>query len=115
MTRSLLMVVGAGTRQTLASYLSMHTVPETTASSGHLWSGLAPCAATAPAVSASHADAMIPRRATVLIPVPPFRPMAHPFTRELDAGCSARCPGCHRGEAAEETVLLAVRTSREVD
>jgi len=30
-----------GTRQTLASYLSMHTVPETTASTAHFFSGLA--------------------------------------------------------------------------
>src|SRR4029450_6354546 len=37
-------VIAFGTRQTLASYVSMHTVPDTTESNGHLLSGFAPCA-----------------------------------------------------------------------
>jgi len=65
------MVVGTGTRQTLASYLSIHTVPETTASSGHFWRGLAPCATTAPAGSSTHADILIRscRRTSPSVPI----------------------------------------------
>src|SRR5262249_29869533 len=103
-TRFLLIVVGTGTRQTLASYLSMHTVPETTASSGHFWRGWAPCATTAPAGSASHPDTMILPIVPALIAVP-----------SLDARCSARRSRCDWGEAAEEAVLLAVRIGGEVD
>src|SRR5262245_41968488 len=113
------MVVGAGTRQTLASYLSIHTVPETTASSGHFWSGLAPCASTTPAGSTSHADSMIPRRATALMAVVPSHfehtPVSTRAPGELDARYSAWRSRCDRGEAAEEAVLLAVRTGSEVD
>src|SRR5262249_24387020 len=92
---------------------------ETTASSGHFWSGLAPCETTTPAGSTSHADSMIPRRATALMAVlPPHledTPVSTGGRRELDARYAARRSRCDRGEAAEEAVLLAVRTGSEVD
>jgi hypothetical protein len=50
-------------RQTLASYVSMHTVPDTTESDGHLLSGFAPCASAgvgrnaAPMVIPTNVDA----------------------------------------------------------
>src|SRR5262249_48686807 len=55
------MVVGPGTRQTLASYVSMHTVPAITASGAHFLSGLAPCAQAVPASSAIAARTLVPR------------------------------------------------------
>src|SRR4029079_3758864 len=48
-------VVAFGTRQTLASYLSMQTVAETTESSGHFLSALAPCAPAVATQTASRA------------------------------------------------------------
>src|SRR5512144_3163868 len=50
-TRPRLRVVAFGTRHTLASYLSMQPVPDTTASGGHAVSGPlgGPAAASAPA------------------------------------------------------------------
>src|SRR5262245_25214208 len=40
LTRAAFVVVGLGTRHTLASYLSKHTVPATTASPGHVFTGV---------------------------------------------------------------------------
>src|SRR5262245_21558776 len=72
-TRLLLIVVAPGTRHTLASYLSMHTVPDTTESTGQLLSGLAPCAHAVPATTMHAPDTMIPphvRRITRLLSPP---------------------------------------------
>jgi hypothetical protein len=59
----LFVVVAFGTRHTLASYVSMHAVPDTTASTGHFFNGASggsPIAA-ALAPSTSPAASMIPR------------------------------------------------------
>src|SRR5262245_9992743 len=62
-TRLLLVVVGFGSRHTLASYVSMHTVPDTTESGEQFFSGFAPCAQTVPASSMTAAGTMILRTA----------------------------------------------------
>ena len=61
LTRDAFVVVGLGMRQTLASYLSMHPVPDTTASTGHFVSGRlgGPAAPVAPASSTSAAVTVI--------------------------------------------------------
>src|SRR5262249_7913312 len=61
-TSDLFAVVAFGTRQTLASYLSMHTGPDTTASAGHFESGAlgGPDAPAALATSASASASAIP-------------------------------------------------------
>src|SRR5713101_3618528 len=84
-TRKLLTVVALGTRQTLASYLSMHTAPETTASGGHFVRGPlgGPAAPAAPVSSAAATAVAIPfemcRRTRSLISV------------------SSMCSACRRG------------------
>src|SRR5262245_38492290 len=60
-TRLAFVVVGLGTRHTLASYLSMHPAPDTTASTGHFVSGPlgGATASAAPASSTSAAATAI--------------------------------------------------------
>jgi len=64
-----LVVVGLGTRHTLASYLSMQTVPDTTASAGHDLSGpLGGAAAVAESTSVISAPAIeIPRTLVLMV------------------------------------------------
>src|SRR4029453_12267199 len=62
----MLIVVGPGTRHTLASYVSMHTVPAVTASSAHFLSGFAPCAPAVPPSTPSPADTVAIRNARLM-------------------------------------------------
>src|SRR6185503_1694896 len=62
LTRPLFAPRGSGSRHTLASNLSMHPAPDTTASTGHLVGGPlgGPAAPTAPASSTTAAATVIP-------------------------------------------------------
>jgi hypothetical protein len=74
----LLAVVAFGTRQTLASYLSMHTGPDTTASAGHFESG-ALGGPEAPAALASSASAI-----AIAIPFDMYADAVQTFAHVLD-------------------------------
>src|SRR4051794_26738939 len=66
-TSPALIVVGPGTRQTLASYVSIQTVPDTTESTGHFFSGFAPCAPAVLARSSTRAADTVITCVTVLM------------------------------------------------
>src|SRR4029077_14593229 len=76
LTRAMFAPRGFGTRQTLASYLSMHPAPDTTASSGHFVSA-PPGGAAAPAALASSASAAAAalRFRNEIITLPLFLPL----------------------------------------
>src|SRR5262249_45381198 len=89
-TRPLLVVVAFGTRHTLASYLSMHTVPDTTASGAHPVRGWAPCAPAVPASSSSAADIVMPRLAWDLLGIPARFMTRPPLELVLSLGIAGR-------------------------
>lgn len=63
-------MIGLGTRQTLASYLSMQTVPDTTESGLQLLSGLTPCALAVRANITSAAPIVSPCRIVLITSYP---------------------------------------------
>src|SRR5262249_54811171 len=102
LTRAAFVVVGLGTRHTLASYLSMHPAPDTTASTGHFESGPlgGPAAPAAPASSAT---------ASVM----PFEKMCR-MTRSFSRVVSCRSMRSLPGDRAHPAGESAMPTRRVV-